>query len=300
MGIPLQLAYLLLKEADVRPFSGGILQLGRQKCLFTPQELRRMADTQGLRLYGEHLNSSELDDMQFFRSTGFSEVASCDVNSYEHPTFTLDLNARPAHALPQYDVVFDGGTLEHVFHLPHALSNLHRLTKTGGRIIHFAACSNNVDHGFYMFSPTLFADHYTANGYMIRNITICEVVISHNFQFLKPWNLYHYEPGGLDRLMHGGFAAKTYFLFVVVTKTDESSEDKVPQQRLYAAQIWRPAHQAGSLTKKTVVIRIKNVVRDNLPRFYTWLMDIYARVFRRIPNFIGRIPPKAKGVTGES
>jgi len=42
------------------------------------------------------------------------------------------------------------------------------LLKPGGRIIFLSPSTNHVDHGFYMFLPTLFMDYLLANGFSIR------------------------------------------------------------------------------------------------------------------------------------
>ena len=64
--------------------------------------------------------------------------------------------------------LLDSGTLEHVFHLPNALKSVVELAKVGGRVMLLSPSSNHFDHGFYMFSPTLFYDYFSANGLRIE------------------------------------------------------------------------------------------------------------------------------------
>ena len=40
------------------------------------------------------------------------------------------------------DLVIDGGTIEHVFHIPNVLQNFHELLNINGRIIHFTKAIN--------------------------------------------------------------------------------------------------------------------------------------------------------------
>ena len=57
----------------------------------------------------------------------------------------------------QFDVVYDGGTLEHVFNFPVALRNAMELLRPGGRLFTIHTCANNLcGHGFYQFSRELF------------------------------------------------------------------------------------------------------------------------------------------------
>ena len=111
-----------------------------------------------------------LDDRSFFRLLGCARVESSDVSDWEGADHILDLNLPvPAELRGRFDTVFEAGTLQHVFDLPQVFANLHALVREGGRVIHgMAPSTNHVDHGFYMFSPTLFHDFYTANGWRIE------------------------------------------------------------------------------------------------------------------------------------
>ena len=65
-----------------------------------------------------------------------------------------------------FDIVYDGGALEHIFNAPQALQNMLLLCKVGGYIIHSNPL-NIFNHGFYNFNPTLYHDFYTQNGHEI-------------------------------------------------------------------------------------------------------------------------------------
>ena len=55
----------------------------------------------------------------------------------------------------KYDVVIDGGSLEHIFNFPVAISNCMMSLKKGGSLFMFTTCNNHTGHGFYQFSPEL-------------------------------------------------------------------------------------------------------------------------------------------------
>jgi hypothetical protein len=245
VGIAKGGARLLLAEAAKRQFSGRILQLGRQHLFLTSDDLFALAKTHGVRLNLTHvsknarpplLKNEYLDDGSFFAYLGFECVDSCDVSDDEKPTHILDLNRPlPPELVGKYDVIFDGGTLEHVFDFPQALRNIHQLLTVNGRIIHQSPSTNHVDHGFYMFSPTVFSDYYSVNGYEILELQLIE----YERKFHRPWIVYNYVPGCLNDVCFGGFdRGKMLLISVVARKTDVSTWDVIPQQGWYLRR-WR-------------------------------------------------------------
>jgi SAM-dependent methyltransferase len=247
MGIPRGTARLLLDEHRRRPFSGSVLELGRMSVYLTPAELGRWAAVHGVALAPvESLGRSHdprlaalgcLDDRTFFRLLGFSEVVSCDYSPWEGADLHLDLNRPVPEALHgRFDVVFESGTLQYLFDIPAALRNVWALLKPGGRVVHGMLPSHNhVDHGFYMFCPTLFHDFYSANRWRLETELFFEFEpYWYRSKFLSaPWKIRRYTPGCLDHLSYGGFGAAQVGLFVVATKTAEATGEGVPQQGYY-------------------------------------------------------------------
>jgi len=248
MGIARVSARLLLAEAGKRPFSGRVLQLGRQHLYFTDRDLERWAPTHGVQLTSEYLqnnkreallnpwynDSAYMDDGSFFARIGFERVESCDYSGDEEPTYLIDLNDPvPDSLIGKFDVVYDGGTLEHVFNIPNALKNVHLLLKDGGRIIHHSPSSNHVDHGFYMFSPCLFVDYYATNSYKICEAQLVEY--DKNWES-QPCFVYNYVPGCIDDdLSFGGFdRGKLLLISLVAAKMENSTCGITPQQGRYA------------------------------------------------------------------
>ena len=76
----------------------------------------------------------------------------------------VDLNREaPAELHGRYDIVYDGGTMEHCFNVGQVMRNIHAFAKVGGFIVH-ANPLNYYNHGFYNFSPTFYHDWYTQSG----------------------------------------------------------------------------------------------------------------------------------------
>jgi hypothetical protein len=87
---------------------------------------------------------------------GFT-VASLDASAYEGAEIIHDLNKPiPDNLVGRFDLVIDGGTLEHVFNFPAALENAMKMVKVGGHLFLMTPANNQCGHGFYQFSPELF------------------------------------------------------------------------------------------------------------------------------------------------
>lgn len=79
----------------------------------------------------------------------------------------VDLNhPAPADMIEKYDIVFDGGTLEHCFNVGQVMRNVLSFCKVGGYIIHVNPL-NMFNHGFFNFSPTFYFDWYARSGNQI-------------------------------------------------------------------------------------------------------------------------------------
>ncbi len=126
MGLGRAVISMLVREAAQRPFSGRIATLGRQHVYVTAEELIDMADLWKARLAPspielhrepELARHGYLSDDTLFRRLGFSEVIRIDVSRYENCDELLDLNSpeTPPHLHRAFDLVLDGGTMEHVF-----------------------------------------------------------------------------------------------------------------------------------------------------------------------------------------
>lgn len=252
MGIVRTSARLLLDEARRRPFSGSVIELARMAVFFRHDELAAWAPAHGVTLADlDDLTLSHdprlaaqgcLSDRSFFQLLGFDEVVSTDVSSYEGVDLLWDLNQPPPPDVEErFDVVFEGGTIQHIFDLRRVFENIHHLLKPGGRVIHGMSPSNNhVDLGFYMFSPTLFADAYSTFGYTIEAFYLFDYVPFwyRGRYYSRPSRVYRYEPGCLDALSYGRWGNRQTSLFIVATKAPGASIDRTPQQGHYQT-MWR-------------------------------------------------------------
>lgn len=169
-------------------------------------------------------------DSDPFHELGLSQTESVDISAYEGCTHLADLNVSPIpnHLRQRFGLIYNGGTLEHIFDTHAALRSLHEMLLPGGLIVHVGPLNGWVDHGFYQFSPTLFSDYYRANKYeAIRGYMLRALSADHS-----ELEVISYAPGMLDGGA-GGTMDGCWSFFMVYRKTDLSTADAVPQQRLY-------------------------------------------------------------------
>jgi SAM-dependent methyltransferase len=92
-----------------------------------------------------------------FEYFGAEKVDSVDYSDYEGATIIHDMNTPiDNHLKNKYDVVWDGGCLEHIFDFPVAIKNCMDMVKPKGHLILETPANNFFGHGFYQFSPELF------------------------------------------------------------------------------------------------------------------------------------------------
>jgi hypothetical protein len=81
----------------------------------------------------------------------------------------LDLNQPLASELiGKYDIVYDGGTMEHCFNVGQVMRNITAFARIGGIIVHVNPL-NYYNHGFFNFSPTFYHDYYTQSGHRMAS-----------------------------------------------------------------------------------------------------------------------------------
>ncbi len=286
MGIARAAAELLVCEAEARPFAGAALCLGRQDLSFTRADLEAFAGRRGFALRP----SAASGDRSLFEALGFSEVAALDASDFEGAEIVHDLNQPVSDSLrARWDLVFNGGTLEHVFDVRAALRNVAELVRPGGRAIHIAPVSNQIDHGFYCFSPTLLLDWAEANRWTVRTAYVFQAR-----DFEAPWTVYAYEAGAFDAIVsrfHDVRASGVTMagLWFCLEKTEAATSDAVPQQGAYRRAWSASRDDSGSTAGATVAepVGVARTVRDAKRRFD-----------RAFPAFTPRAMPRKIGRFG--
>ena len=137
-----------------------MLMLGRQKMHFDVQHLRNLANLEleklGTGATIESLTKESDYSEAMWKMLGVESVESLDFSDYEGADIVHDLNKPlPKKYHGKYDLVFDGGTLEHVFDVKTSMTNAFDLLAPGGTLMAMSPGNNFFAHGFYQFSPDL-------------------------------------------------------------------------------------------------------------------------------------------------
>lgn len=242
MGLPLNLLRVMVRRHKQVPFRGPVLVLGRQDTYESPESIAAMLEEEGIRpqpLSPADVEAARLPGGEgighevFFKMLGITELSSLDSSSYEGAEIVADLNEPIDERLHgRFNLVLDGGTSEHVFDVRTCLANLSRMVRVGGEIQHQTPLNNYPNHGFYQFSPTLYHDYYTTNGFL--NISDAIIVHPRLWPRIQPWHILEYDP-----VEHGNMApfvcdeSVQLLHYVSATKAASSTCDRVPQQSIW-------------------------------------------------------------------
>lgn len=236
-GYLVNAAVLMMLEGKRQPFTGVVLQLGRQSVLFPYRALKILAAHADFQLTDIGLDDTSernMTDQEFFRSLGFTDIKSLEYGTSEGADYTWDMNnVVPTHWLEQFDFIYDGGTLEHIFHIPNALTSVCGMLKVGGRVIHDGGASGTIDHGFYALQPTLFYDFYSVNGFKPDLFTVSKLNLANWLTHTGEQVLY--TPGMYD--YHKTWAAEANTIYIGVcfaTKLMPFERLVVPQQSIWS------------------------------------------------------------------
>lgn len=240
-----------------------LLMLGRQANVLTRREIEYLSHAYEYELDSNRLSVEPWAE-PFFEALGVTAIESLDYSDYEGARYVHDMNA-PWHAgLPprQFDTVFDGGTLEHVFNYPQALINSMSLVKPGGCLVSVTPVDGWLGHGFYQPQPELFFRFLTAErGFCLRGVWLAEhgraPGKSRLFQIIDP------ALSGCRPLIT---CRRPLSMLVVAEKISEiSGSFSWPSQSNYTA-MWggRPSEDMRP-SKSRIDVSVKRIVFRSLP-----------------------------------
>jgi SAM-dependent methyltransferase len=244
MGILIPYLNVLAMENRSFPISGDVLTISQQAVYAKLDTVKKIFEKNGLKCKDIPNNFDTKNKIPSMKGTDYEEntnaqtvlkllgaenVFSCDVSDYEGADFIIDLNYPVDNKyFAKFDCILDFGTLEHVFDVFTVLSNINYMLKKGGKLILMAPCSNLIDHGFYMFSPTFFFDFFSENEY--TNFS-CYLSEGSSIDIAKKNNIYKYSEvgNGIPFVSNTGVC----ILFFAIKNTDKVNCSK-PIQSFYS------------------------------------------------------------------
>lgn len=179
MGIDVMtLDFLMENRQFIR---GDFLMLGRQGLHLWNENYER-----GRKVFNKHdpigyyegiFRKDGWHSDDFFKYLGCNVVESMDYSDFEQASIIHDLNKPvPAELHNKFDVIFDGGTAEHVYDVKTVMDNIKIMLKVGGIFIAVSPANNTLGHGFYQFSPELYRSVFSIeNGYKIEKYQMAAI-----------------------------------------------------------------------------------------------------------------------------
>lgn len=176
MGIVKENAEFLCQAARSGVSFRRMLTLGHQSQYLDQAFIADLAARHGIAACPDDLHRDTYADRFFRIFLGAETVVALDASAYEAAGLIHDLNLPlPAEHEQQFDVVFDGGALEHVFNFPVAVASCMRALAVGGSFVSSTIANNCMGHGFYQFSPELFFRMFSAEfGFRVDDMLALE------------------------------------------------------------------------------------------------------------------------------
>lgn len=175
MALNIALAKLIEKSVITDNFkSDKIITIGKLDLAIPPGDCKVFAKKFGVDF--RDLPSKEGADLMLKKIFKCDKVDSLDVSDYEGCDIVHDLNYElnvDYHG--KYDVLIDGGCLEHIYNVPVALNNYRDLLSDNGNLFISTMANNHMGHGFYQFSPELFFRYFCEkNGFLLKSVILVE------------------------------------------------------------------------------------------------------------------------------
>jgi hypothetical protein len=239
MRIHINLTILLHDWLHRHAVAGPVLTLGLLDGSFNGDELDRAFGRQPI---SRSFPQKPVTACELFEYLGLGAAVALDLTDHRGAEIIFDLNEPdpPLETRQQFGLIVNGGTLEHVFHVPNALANLNCMLKPGGAILHVLPCNNWVDHGFYQFSPGLMFSYYAELQFNLLESAMIIFNPRRNDGHL--WEI-RAAPEGLFGTSGGGLDDRTYLHLVLVRRGSAECERAVPIRSLHAAK--RSQSRAG-------------------------------------------------------
>ena len=178
MGLIYSRLKLMMEAKQNGTSFDNVITIGKQNLNLSKNEYYKLKNENGISLdtinykFGERIFGDDI----IKKCLGIKELSIIDYSDYENANILCDLNNLiPEELHSKFDVLIDGGSIEHIFNFPVAIKNYMNLIKTGGELFIFTNSNNHCGHGFYQFSPELFYRVFDKeNGFQIKEVILME------------------------------------------------------------------------------------------------------------------------------
>ena len=160
MGISINIAIQMARVAPlVKDCRQGIM-LGRQKMHFSPPgwtpKLIRKLGRIGIQASREDLFQEDGFCEAYLNTIGWPKLESLDFSDIEGAEYIQDLSKPVSKDLKgKFDLIYDGGTTEHVFDIAQSFRNVDAMLQDQGIFISCVGTDGWFGHGFYQVGPDI-------------------------------------------------------------------------------------------------------------------------------------------------
>ena len=286
MGLMPSHIRMFIKMQKKYKFSGAACVLGNQEVWATPEDIEQYCNEaeqtfkaasqikrHTSRLFDGDPDLSKIANdfihaKTFFEMMGFDQYVDIDNFEYDQPALLHDMNLPlPEHVHDQFDLVVDGGTVEHIFDIAQVMENMVNMVRVDGCVMHLA--SFDMDHGFYGLSPCFFHDYYRANGFSDFSCYIMATDYSNVLeQYKKHRPYFEYEYGmDLSCLLS---TSSSWLIFFSARKIKKLEAPLVPTQGMFEPSEGQELRQS------------KSFFRDHIPVFLQPILTFLRPLLRKL------------------
>jgi SAM-dependent methyltransferase len=263
MGMPRQLAHIILEEHKHKAIVGDVLLCGRQTIYLGIDESKQFIQQRGVALREgveprvddvtrAGRGNDLISDISFFELFTDARFHAVDLTDYEKATIIHDMcKAIPQDLASRFSFIYNGSCMDNLANPAQFLVNTSEMLRPGGVVIH-------LEHGtpvcgaYVMFSPDFFFDFYAVNNY-----ADCKVYVAQFEGDLHKshWNLLHWDPLMIQQntiyYMQSFLRTKADLLIITIAEKGTDSTDIIfPTQAQY-----RPAVQARTYVESALRFR---------------------------------------------
>ncbi|MEZ5405603.1 MAG: methyltransferase domain-containing protein [Verrucomicrobiia bacterium] len=153
-----------------------IVTIGRPEINIPPKLLKKELDyfNLSLKTKTEFIPGQRHYAEPILEALGAKEIQTLDVSDFMGAQIVHDMNQPlPENLKSRFDIVYDTGSLEHIFNFPVAIKNCMEMLKENGRLMIHTTANNCMGHGFYQFSPELFYRIFSEeNGFEVERLIL--------------------------------------------------------------------------------------------------------------------------------
>lgn len=160
MGISINIALQLARIAPLLTECSNGIMLGRQKMHFRPRAWTPLLIAElgklGISATEEDLFQKDGFCETYLGTIGWPKLESLDFSDIEGAEYIHDLSEPVGNDLKgRFDLIYDGGTTEHVFDIAQSFRNIDGMLKEEGILVSCVGTDGWFGHGFYQVGPDI-------------------------------------------------------------------------------------------------------------------------------------------------